>query len=378
MGTPAVRLAAFLIGILAVLSIAAAIVPTAEVHLDPESRRQSANMDVTAEQGISQVSLTGRIPLYTTSIVVEGRDEITTTGQTNVPSGFATGRVTFTNVTSDTLDIPAGTIIRTLDTPIVRFETTRAITIPAGAGVSASTQVRALLAGSEANLPAESLVAIEGPLGLQATARNTLPTSGGSDIVKPAPSQKDRQNLFEVLSADLGRTAMDEMGELLAPGDIIFASSLTTTQVLAESFIPTDIEPADTLTLQLRLEMQVNYVQASDLQRLAMSALDATLPDSFLPVEDSLDIQRISSPRMISEGRASWRMRAERDLHASIAPDKVSVLMLGMPISEALYNLEINLPLDADPTIQLFPQWWPRMPLLPFRIETVFDESIGR
>jgi hypothetical protein len=171
---------------------------------------------------------------------------------------------------------------------------------------------------------------------------------------------------------------MDEMGELLAPGDIIFASSLTTTQVLAESFIPTDIEPADTLTLQLRLEMQVNYVQASDLQRLAMSALDATLPDSFLPVEDSLDIQRISSPRMISEGRASWRMRAERDLHASIAPDKVSVLMLGMPISEALYNLEINLPLDADPTIQLFPQWWPRMPLLPFRIETVFDESIGR
>jgi hypothetical protein len=71
-------------------------------------------------------------------------------------------------------------------------------------------------------------------------------------------------------------------------------------------------------------------------------------------------------------------MRAERDLHASIAPDKVSVLMLGMPISEALNNLEINLPLDADPTIQLFPQWWPRMPLLPFRIETVFDESIGR
>jgi hypothetical protein len=364
---PAARMAFFTIGVLALLSIAAVLLPSAEVNLYSQSQIQSISLNVEARPGIITTNITGIIPAHQTKVVVEGRDTLEAQGIMSVPDQPATGEVTFTNLTNEPVHIPKGSIVRSDGQETIRFATTADGDVEAGTGISLTLPVQAVTPGLASNLPPSRLTAIEGPLGLSLTATNKEPTQGGTDRNVRIPTNYNRTHLYEILQDSLRATAENELKNQIEPGDILLSVVPTPTLVLEEVYEPAENQPAEQLTLSLRLEFEGMIASNADLQNLATAALDANLPEQYAPLPGTLEISNLNPPQKVNSS-FHWRLQAKRQLQAHIIESQTIQLALGLPIQEAEKRLQNNLPLEESPHIQLSPAWWPRLPILPFRI----------
>lgn len=99
-----------------------------------------------------------------------------------VASG-ARGSVTFTNQTTDTVVIPAGTIVSTSGANPTQYRVVNEVTVPGGTESSVETLIEAVdtSLGSSTNSPARRINVIEGNLSEMVTVENRLPLSGGVD-----------------------------------------------------------------------------------------------------------------------------------------------------------------------------------------------------
>ena len=372
---PATRVVAFTLGVLAFLSIAAVLLPSAEVTLVPDRRVQESTIDVLASPDTSSVELSGNIPATWRSVTVEGRDSLPVSGSIEVPARVAIGRVAFTNLTDQPVNIPEGTIVRNLGPEVVRFEVTKAGELPAGPGGNISLPVASLSPGEGGNLPAGSLVAVEGPLGTQVSAMNHTATWRGSDRVEPAPSPQDRKRLFAKLQEALEETALLELENSLGAGDQVHPDTLHLVDVIEENYQPGEKQPADHLELNLRLEYQALVISADDLDELSRLVLDTNLPVGFQPLDDLVALTHLSDPKLESDHIISWRLQAQRVIQAQVKEPQAIQLALGQTPEGAQAQLVNFLPLERQPEITISPAWWPRLPILPFRFLILYQES---
>jgi hypothetical protein len=363
-----IRLLFFTLGVASVLALAIILVPEARVDLQPEARLQNVRFETRANPATQNINLSGALPAQTTRVTVEGRDTITVSGSVEFPLQTATGEVRFTNLTQAPVKIPQGAIVRSAGEQAARFATTRAGTLPGGSGQTLSLPVQALVPGRAGNQPAGSIQAIEGDLGTQATVTNLLPTYGGKERQTPAPNQADRRVLQERLISSLRRTALEELQSGLAPGDVLITDSLRLKETLEAQFWPPEIQPADQLDLNLRLEFEAMTVSGQDIQALSKSVLDANLPDGFHPLEDSLKVERLTAPRLEEDGSAVWELVAQRSIQKNFSKNQIVQTILGLAPGAAKDRLASSLQLASEPHISLTPAWWPRLPLVPFRI----------
>jgi hypothetical protein len=370
-----IRLAFFTLGVASVLALAAILVPGARVDLQPEAREQSVRFESRANPATENFNLSGALPAQITSVIIEGRDTLTATGSVEFPLQTAKGEVRFTNLTEEPVVIPEGSIVRTTGDDAARFATSRTGEIPGGPGQTLSLPVQALAAGRTGNQPAGSIQAIEGDLGTQATVTNLLPTYGGKDRQTPAPSLADQRALQERLSASLQRTALEEIQAGLAPGDVVITDSLRLVETLEAQFWPPDIQPADQLDLSLRLKFEAMTVSTQDIQALAKSVLDANLPQDFHPVEGSLEIEHLSIPSLGEDGSASWKLEARRRIQKNFSENQIVHAILGLAPAAAKERLASSMQLETEPRIAVTPSWWPRLPVMPFRINVTTWEQ---
>ncbi len=368
---PITRLGFFTIGVLAFLSIAAVLIPAAEVTLQPIEEQQAITLTITADPKLETPNISGVVPLRSMIAIVEGRASIPTTGTTRLADQYARGFVIFTNLTDRAIQVPTGTVIRTIGSNPDRFETTQAGTVQAGIGLTLSLPVQALSPGGSGNLPPDQLIAIEGALGLNLSATNPLPTRGGSESVVPAPNERDRRQLFTQLEKDLQQTALDEIQSQLLPGDILFLNSLRRNNILESRYDPEESSPADHLFLDLQLEYEAFRVSDKDLRQLFSALLDANLPEGFQPQASDLKIENLSEPVYIDGSKPNWEIRASRGIAAQIPETRVVQLSMGLSPNNAVEQLQSALPVAGSPGVVLKPAWWPRMPLLPFRIQVI-------
>jgi hypothetical protein len=358
----------FTLGVLALLSIAAVLLPSADIQLAPRIRSQEVTISVEANRRAQRIGVSGQLPIFPVSVVVEGQDEQATSGSIDIPNQAAQGRVVFTNLTDRSVSIPAGTVVGAVNSA-QRFAVDREGTVQAGPGQTLSLPITALQPGSPSNLPAGAIQAIEGPLGVDLAVTNLAATSGGSDNSSPAPTEQDRRQLRTRLETTLRATALHEIRSGLDRNDVLLDSQVAKATVIEEIFEPQGPGPASHLKLRLRLEFRASSIRAADLQSLATSTLDANLPDGYIPVPQSLQIEQISAPQWIDSSTSRWRIRAARSIQAQIAADQAAQISTGRPRAQAGRRLMDALPLEEEPHIFLFPSWWPRLPFLPFRIK---------
>jgi hypothetical protein len=364
-----IRWVTFTLSLLALLALLVYTVPAASLTLQPETRPQSITLEVSASPDISQVNLAGRLPSYAVSVIVEARGSLSATGSVLVPFKTAIGGIQFTNLTEEAVMVAAGTVVSTLDNPPVRFATSNAGQVGAGVGHSIILSASALTPGEAGNLPANSLVAVEGLLGLSLSASNLAATHGGSDSTVSGPSETDRQALLEQMTATLQQTAMDEMQSNLPQGDLALTPSLTYLQTLEETYQPEAGQPGEQLELTLRLEFSGQAVSSADLRALVSPPLDATLPDGFSPLPDSLNVRLASTPVIDNQGELVFSITAQRRLKADLPAAQVIALLRGKTSAQASQSLLEALPLASPPHITISPTWWPRLPFNPFRIQ---------
>lgn len=373
----AARLGSFALGVLALLAIAAALSPSAVIAITPQTRVQDVVLEARTGAETTSLNLRGELPSQWRRVMVEGRDVIPASGAMRLPDRAAEGEVQFTNLTDQEIKIPVGTVVLNLDERPVRFAVQKAGVLPAGSGNTITLPVRALAPGSQGNLPANSLVAVEGMLGAQVSATNLQPTHSGSDRQTPAPSAEDRRILKERLYNALQETALQEMRKELTEGDLLIADSLSLIRVIEENLLPEENQPADQLVLNLRLEYQARLVSAQDLSELAQAIFDANLGPGFVPIEGTLQIEHLSPPTSSGADVYTWQMHAYRRVRAQYPSSRIIQLALGLPPQIAKERLQTILALEEPVRIRLNPAWWPRLPLLPFRVSVIFDDGLS-
>jgi hypothetical protein len=366
--SPATRITAFAVGVLSVLAIVALFIPRAQVGLKAVTRQQTVELAVAADPSIDAVFITGTLPAREKRVVVEGLRTITVTGEGVVPQSKSRGVVEFRNLTQQAVTVPAGTVVSAADT---RFLTTEDGKVTAGIGKTITVPIVAAQGGIAGNVEAEAIDAIQGPLGLSLSATNPEPTAGGRELSSVQPNDVDRARAKKLLMQDLEKAAHEKFTEGLSSGDLLFEKTMENTQILTEKYDPPAGGVGTKLTLSMQAEFSARYASASDLTRLATLAMDASLPAGFIPAPGAVTVRPLSSPVLESDGILRWNIHAERAITQTFDSVFVTQLVQGLRVKQAQANLERILPSDSSPEIRLSPNWWPYVPMLPFRIEVV-------
>lgn len=363
---PVVRVASFLVGVLAVLTLVALFIPRAHITLTPVSKMQSLVLPVTASPATDSVFITGNIPAREKRVIMDGSQTVVVTGEAVIPQSKAKGAAEFRNLTQQPVHVPAGLVIQTADG--VRFVTTTEGDVDGGVGETLELPIEAVEAGAAGNLAAETVTAIEGRLGLSLSVTNPEPTSGGRELPSVQASDADRERAKKLLLASLEEDARQALAEELAAGNLLFEKTIRLSQILREDYNPPAGAAGTTLTLTMQVEFAALYADESDVTRLALLALNASLPSGFSAASDAITVKTVTTPTLGADNSAKWTVRAERRIVQQINTAQVAQALQGLAARNVESQLEESLPLARDPEIQLSPSWWPWMPIVPFRI----------
>lgn len=364
------RIGLFTLAVLAVLSIAAVLVPSAEITVAPALKQQELTLTVQGSDSLNSVNLSGELPVHWTNTIVEGRASLPTTGSINVPTDYATGEVVFQNLTDQAILVPKDTIVSTEDF-VHRYKTQRSVRVPAGSGVEIVAPIQALEPGTSSNLSTGRIKAIEGEIGVSLIVDNTSPIAGGSLSQSPAPSDSDRKDLKKQLIVTLTENASLEIEGSLEPGDKILTSQPELVSVISESYSPSEDQPASELSLNLRLEFKAPYISSADQGLFANAILEANLPPGYSPIPGTMEIIQLTSPEFISGSTTSWRIRLIQDIQYEPPINQIIDLTRGRSPQNASQAIIENFPLTSPPQIKTTPSWWPLMPLVPIRINVI-------
>ncbi len=365
------RLGFFSLAALALLTLAFAFIPQAQIEIEPERRIQSIIIPVRASVSTEGVFLSGSVPAYELRADLTNQRSLVASGRVAIPAQVARGSILFRNLTEEQLIIPAGTVIRSIEDEEIRFATLDETEIAGGLDAEVEVRVKSLVFGERGNLAPNLLQAIEGELNLWLAATNPEPTSGGGDNFVSAPTNRDRDDLRDLVMAFFYKQAEAQITKELAVGDVIFPDTLKDMEVLEEIYDPLKGETGDRLTLIMRVGYEGFYAKESDLEELAQSALSASIPPGFAPAPDTLHFAPESEFETNPLGITSWQMRVEQDLRPNISPSKIASLAQGRSPEIAAENLEENLDLTSKPKITISPTWWKWLPLAPFRIDVI-------
>lgn len=366
---PLVRIVAFTVSIVALLALVSFFIPSAHLKLTPTRRTQQIKMTVIASPSSALVNIKGEVPAHKKITIVEGKGVILTTGSMHVPDQFAIGGVLFTNLTEEDIEINEGTIVSTLGSEPVRFATTKSGHVDGGIGRNIILPTHALIPGEKGNVSEESILAIEGPLGLKLSVLNPMRTHGGSQTIVPSASNKDITSLNQRLTAELQSTALNELTAQLEQGEVLIDGSLKLGKIIEETYEPPKDQPANQLELTLQLEFEILTINENDINKLANLVLDANLPEQYQPVSEQVVVQSLNEPTLDENGVIHWQMIIRRDIMADIDRVQAINMILGLTTNEASRDLANSFDLMELPDITLTPRWWPRVPFVPFRVQ---------
>lgn len=364
------RIPVFLVGVVAIVFLALFFLPGAEIVLPLAEQEQNLELNVWASPDINKPSLTGGLPALTTSVVVEGQDQIDSTGRLSLPDQPAGGTVQFTNLTDQAITIPAGVVILTLDEPVIRFQTVKEVSVAGGIGETASVQATAVEAGSVGNIPAGKIKAFAGSIGTSLLVDNPEAMTGGSDLSSPAPAPADFEKLRSRLLDELRNTAAQELQDKIGNGNRLIIASLKNSKILREESQPEEGHPGDRLVMRLRVEFTGWYIRETDFNALTHSVLNAGLPPGFAAIEGSEKTINVTEP-VADQGKASWEILTSQKARSTYGEDEVISMVLGQSPEAAKRMLENRLVLKSSPVIQMIPGWWPKIPYLPFRVRVI-------
>ena len=364
------RISVFILGVTAFLSLIALFLPSAVVEIPVETQSQALNLTVYPGVGIPGVLPGGQIPATDVQTIVEGQLETAATGEIMVPDQSAQALVTVTNQTGQAVTLPAGTVLLVPGTPTQHFLTLTALEIPAGRGQQVEIPARAEVPGSAGNVPAGSINSIEGAVGLQVTVSNAAPAEGGTDRPGRAASELDYAQLYDQLLTSLNGIALNQL-TTDAPQMLVIPESLGVAKVLAESRHPVVGQPTDRLKVTLKVAFSAVAVSRADLNAAATAALDANLATGLNPTPDSLAVTQKAAWVVIPGQRLTLDLVAARSTTPIFNTAALFTMVRGLKPLDAGSRIQSLLNLNQTPVIQVSPAWWPRLPVLPFRIKAV-------
>jgi hypothetical protein len=351
--------------VLALAVAAAALFPSATITVYPETREQEETVVFTLDPQTQVPGADRRVPARQVLLRPSGSIRVTTTGATLVPGSSASGEVTFTNLTDELVLVPAGTGVLPAGRPDLRFTTAADLSLPAGKGASASTRVVAADPGAVGNLSAGSLNAIDGPLGLQASVDQPDPLTGGTQTSRAAVASADHATALRILTEQLLSEAASEIEAHAEDGEALSDASLRVTNTLQSEFDRQVGEAADSVGLNLSLEVTALVYQQQEIDDAAALVLAAQLPAGSKVVPDTLAWSLASSAPTAPE---FLPVRVHQQLYKPILAEAVTRAARGRRPSDAAAHIAAIPGQTEAPQVKMSPSWWPVVPWLEVRV----------
>jgi hypothetical protein len=364
----------FALGLAGLIVLAVALAPSATVTVLPASESIQVEVPLVADEALEAVDGT-TIPARTVRVELEASGTTATTGLREVPSQPALGTVIFTSLDGTLTLVPAGTGVRTTTGAPARFRTVQDVSLIPAVGATAQAAIEAIDLGPAGNVSAGLINAIDGPLGLQLAVINPGPTVGGALTQQPAVTAADRERLLAELRSQLEGQAVAALESQLAPGEFLTGGSVALAQTVAQTFDYAVGEAVPILPLTLRLAYTGLAVDDNDARLAAQGVLAASLPEGADLRAGSEQFERLPGTLTDAEGRAHLTVRATGVAVPQIDEALLRELVKGQPLPLSQLRLANALPLSALPSIQIEPDWYPRLPWLAFRIDVVVADG---
>ncbi len=359
------RVLAFTVGVIAVLAIAGLFAPRAALTLYPEAQTQSVVIPVSASESNKSVSVTGQIPARALSVIVNADQSLAITNEISVPKSKSKGVARFTNLSQAEVDLPAGTVVATESS--IRFATLNDTRLPTGIDQFVDVPIEALEAGTQGNVPADTITIVEGPLGLSISVTNPNATKGGANSQLIGATDEDRAKLRKVVMDNLRRDAETKLRAQIAPADILLMDTFEVTEIIEEKFTPPAGQPGKTLDLNMQVEFSSRYVSDDDLKELSLSTLNSSVENGFAP--QALPAYKIiADPSTDNSGVSHFDLEVTRTLLRQLNEMQVFSIVRGQRPESIKDELVSKLSLRQEPKIVITPSWWQWLPLIPFNI----------
>lgn len=350
------------------------LIPRASITLRPNLVSLEATQLITAVPGLEQVDYEKvAIPARLITVTQSWKTEIETTGFVDVPTAPAQGRIVFTNVTSDTISVPAGTIIRTAgadENNSIAFQTVDPITVVGVEGGTAETDVVALEPGPEGNIERETLTILPDSFSKLLEVRNPAPMVGGALRTEAAVTEADLTRLRSQVLQFLQTVALSEMESQLTEREFLARESLQVIELLNERYSHGVGEQTERLAVEMEAALQATAVDTIVASGLVYEALTDQVQEDFSLVANSLTYIPGEVKGADSDGVVSFLMTGSGfvspDFDLAAALNQIS----GQDIEVARIYLWQQLPLQELPRIDTWPLWVDRIPYLTRRIQT--------
>ena len=357
----------FLVGFTAVLSLIGLFLPGAKLKLVPKVENQNLQLDVRANPLVAEPNYSGSIPAYERMVFIENAAFGDAKGVREIPEGYASGYVTFTSLTDETLLVPEGTILTTLGEDPVRFQTSADLLLENGVQDSGSINIIALQPGEKGNVSEGEIIAITGDLGVMSTVINPEPLEGGYSKEILIVSEDDVERLENSLIGDSKELVRSEFTRNLADGEILLEDSIEFIEILNESVYPEIGQIADRFSLSMKASFSAWVITEADLQKLAELSLDAALPAGYEADNSTISYLPVMEYEKAENGIV-WQILAQREINKKIDDQSLADQLTG----EKAENLTKIVKDYGDGFVleeySVSPSWWPWMPFLSWRI----------
>jgi len=368
---PAARIAFFSVGFLAILALAILLIPQAVITIEPETLDILKTYSIELDLGQSEIATnTPQLHARQVQSVLEGQLRLPTTGRAAQPDQPAHGEVMFTNLTDQSLVIPAGTTVRTFDPVTPHFVTQARVILDPEEGSQVFVEVVASLPGPEGNVSPEAILAIDGPLGLSASVSNPNQITGGSLQVRSAVSPTDMVRVRSELDDNLFDEAHQALLSLAQENENLIPGSIRVVESIEERFSNEIGDVADSLELILISEFEGLVYSPDQLHSVMNQVLVENLFKGENVQPDTLKIIEIADIEYDNAGEeSSISVRISARTYTVIDPVLIRQIVRGKKVSDALIDLNGNALFEEVISVDISPTWLRRFPLLDMQIQ---------
>jgi hypothetical protein len=370
-----------------VVGVGAALVPGAEVVLEPVSERTTAQTRVTVDTTYKDIDYgQGIIPGRIAQVIIESEGEVPASGRIYVADEHASGMVVFANRTSEPVTIPKGTMVRTTTGVNVRFYTVTDIQLPGQLYAHRRVGVIALEPGPTGNVQSLAIKAVDGDISTRVEVINDTPITGGAVRPVPVAAADDFDRLRAQMIVKMQEDALAALVAELEQGEFIPAETVDV-RVMAQHFDQVIEQRSEIVSMRMEVVARGLVVDGKAMETLAGALLvqstsaQNTAMETRELIADSLRARQIGGVSVddsrLSQGikRATFELRAEGMVTHSIDQEQVKRALRGKSPEEASAWLTKELALRSEPRISMMPEWWERMPYLPARVKLVISSG---
>jgi hypothetical protein len=358
--------------IAAMAVVAAAYIPSATIRLEPVAESTTVAFRAQANTRYREVDFgQGVIPARVVQVIIEGLGDTPASGSLYAADGQASGQVVFANRTSNAVVVPKGTVVRTGSGNSVRFYTVADVELPAMLYGITRVGVIAAEPGYLSNVKELTINVVEGDVAHLVEVINDAPTRGGSVKRVPIVAYQDYDRLRHEMVDRLQKEGYEQVVAELTTGEFVPFNSLETL-VMSETFDQVVDQRSDVLSMVMRVVVRGIAVDGQGLEDLATQFLRSKAGEGSDIIEDSLLLRR-SDQVQIQDNVLSFDVTALGVMGPIIDVASLKAAIRGRELAEAQQWLTERLPLRHEAQIELFPDWWERMPWLPGRIKVLIS-----